>query len=77
MAQYGIASGALICALAVVAGAFGAHGLKSRLDPEALALWETAARAPRQLRHFGDEHAILVLFDDNAQSHRYLLPRHA
>ena len=44
MAHYQIASGALICALAVVAGAFGAHGLKSRLDADSLALWETAAR---------------------------------
>lgn len=39
-----IAIGALGCALAVAAGAFGAHGLRSRLDAEALALWETAAR---------------------------------
>lgn len=30
--------------MAVVAGAFGAHGLKSRLDPASLELWETAAR---------------------------------
>ncbi len=44
MAQNWIALGALWCALAVVAGAFGAHGLKARLDVEALALWETAAR---------------------------------
>jgi len=36
--------GALFCALAVVAGAFGAHALRERLGPEALALWETAAR---------------------------------
>lgn len=36
--------GAWLCALAVIAGAFGAHGLKARLDPAALALWETAAR---------------------------------
>lgn len=36
--------GAWVCALAVIAGAFGAHGLKARLDPAALALWETAAR---------------------------------
>jgi uncharacterized membrane protein YgdD (TMEM256/DUF423 family) len=34
----------LICALSILAGAFGAHGLKSRLDPAALELWETAAR---------------------------------
>ena len=44
MPQYWIAFGALWCAASVAAGAFGAHGLKARLDPEALALWETAAR---------------------------------
>ncbi len=42
--QAWIAAGALYCALAVAAGAFGAHGLKARLDADALALWETAAR---------------------------------
>jgi uncharacterized membrane protein YgdD (TMEM256/DUF423 family) len=36
--------GALCCGLAVVAGAFGAHGLAGRLDAHALQLWETAAR---------------------------------
>jgi uncharacterized membrane protein YgdD (TMEM256/DUF423 family) len=30
--------------LAVIAGAFGAHGLKSRLPPEQLAAWATAAQ---------------------------------
>ena len=30
--------------LAVAAGAFGAHALRSRLGPELLAVWETAAR---------------------------------
>lgn len=39
-----ITVGAFLCALAVIAGAFGAHGLKARLDAPALALWETAAR---------------------------------
>ena len=39
-----IAVGALYCAIAVLAGAFGAHGLKGRLEPSALAQWETAAR---------------------------------
>jgi uncharacterized membrane protein YgdD (TMEM256/DUF423 family) len=29
---------------AVAAGAFGAHGLRSRLTPEMLAVWETGAR---------------------------------
>ena len=30
--------------LAVIAGAFGAHGLKSRLNPEQLDSWATAAQ---------------------------------
>jgi len=30
--------------LGVAAGAFGAHGLRDRLTPEMLAVWETAAR---------------------------------
>ncbi len=37
------AIGALYCAAAVAAGAFGAHGLESRLDPRALGQWKTAA----------------------------------
>ncbi len=39
-----IALGALYCAAAVAAGAFGAHGLEARLTADALQLWETAAR---------------------------------
>ena len=39
-----IAVGALLCAISIAAGAFGAHGLRSRLDASALALWETSAR---------------------------------
>ncbi|MFN7940280.1 MAG: DUF423 domain-containing protein [Thermoanaerobaculia bacterium] len=39
-----LASGALACAIAVAAGALGAHLLRARLDPENLARWETAAR---------------------------------
>ena len=38
------ALGGLLAAIAVAAGAFGAHGLRDRLSPEALDLWETAAR---------------------------------
>ncbi|MFZ5724292.1 MAG: DUF423 domain-containing protein [Pseudomonadota bacterium] len=38
-----IATGAVSGALAVMAGAFGAHGLKARLAPELLATWNTAA----------------------------------
>ena len=36
--------GPTVCALSVLAGAFGAHGLRARLDPRGLELWETAAR---------------------------------
>lgn len=36
--------GPALCAGAVLAGAFGAHGLRARLDPRGLELWETAAR---------------------------------
>ena len=36
--------GAFLCAVSVVAGAFGAHGLESRLDERGLELWETSAR---------------------------------
>lgn len=39
-----IGAGALACAAAVAAGAFGAHGLQERLTPRSLELWETAAR---------------------------------
>jgi uncharacterized membrane protein YgdD (TMEM256/DUF423 family) len=36
--------GAALMALAVVAGALGAHSLRRVLEPPALALWETATR---------------------------------
>lgn len=36
--------GAALAALAVMAGAFGAHALKERLTPDMLTVWETAAR---------------------------------
>jgi len=34
-------AGAALMALAVLLGAFGAHGLKARLGPEALGQWQT------------------------------------
>ncbi|WP_300975411.1 DUF423 domain-containing protein [Sphingomonas sp. LHG3406-1] len=37
-----IAAGALLAAVAVAFGAFGAHALKGRLDAEALGWWQTA-----------------------------------
>lgn len=36
--------GALSGAIAVGTGAFGAHGLKARLAPDLLAIWDTGAR---------------------------------
>jgi len=33
-----------LAALSIAAGAFGAHGLRDRLQPTDLELWETAAR---------------------------------
>ncbi len=44
--------GGLLAALAVAAGAFGAHGLESRLDPSKAASPEEAARRTRQLENF-------------------------
>lgn len=51
--------GALGCALAVIAGAFGAHALKERLAPHELQLWETAAR---YLMYGGFAMVLLGLF---------------
>jgi uncharacterized membrane protein YgdD (TMEM256/DUF423 family) len=39
-----LAGGAVLAALGVTLGAFGAHGLRSVLDAEALGWWETAAQ---------------------------------
>ena len=44
MARILLSCGALLGFLSVAAGAFGAHALKSRLDPDMLAIFETAAR---------------------------------
>jgi len=44
MDRFLFAAGALSAAIAVGTGAFAAHGLKARLAPEALAVFETGAR---------------------------------
>src|SRR5258708_13579402 len=36
------ATGAVLLALAVILGAFGAHGLRDRLDAHSMSLWEKA-----------------------------------
>jgi uncharacterized membrane protein YgdD (TMEM256/DUF423 family) len=38
------ATGAVLCALGVVLGAFGAHGLQNRLTADMLAVYETGVR---------------------------------
>ena len=42
--RWALSSGAALALLAVLSGAFAAHGLKSMLDAHQLALFETAAR---------------------------------
>ncbi len=44
MERWLILGGGLLAGLAVVGGAFGTHGLKGRLSPEALEVFETAVR---------------------------------
>ena len=42
--EFWIRAGAGLMFLAVALGAFAAHGLKARLTPDLLAVWETAVR---------------------------------
>ena len=44
MARVFLTLAALLAALAVVLGAFGAHGLKSKLSPDMLAVFQTAVQ---------------------------------
>jgi len=44
MSQFWAGCGAVNAFLAVAAGAFGAHALKARLEPDLLAIFETGAR---------------------------------
>ena len=43
-ARIALTLGALFAFIAVGAGAFGAHALKDRLPPDALAIWQTAVQ---------------------------------
>jgi uncharacterized membrane protein YgdD (TMEM256/DUF423 family) len=45
---------ALLGAAAIAAGAFGAHGLRARLEPEQVAAWSTAA-------HYQLIHSAVIL----------------
>jgi len=44
LSQRWFVGGSLLGALGVALGAFGAHGLKARVGPDLLEIWETAAR---------------------------------
>lgn len=44
MNRFFASAGALSALIAVAAGAFGAHALKTRLEPDLLAVFETGAR---------------------------------
>ena len=44
MERFLATSGAILGAVAVILGAFAAHGLKTRLEPDLLAVFETGAR---------------------------------
>ena len=44
MTERWFAIGAWLAALGVALGAFGAHGLKTRVSADGIALWETGAR---------------------------------
>jgi uncharacterized membrane protein YgdD (TMEM256/DUF423 family) len=44
MNGFWVGLGAVFAFLSVGCGAFGAHGLESKLEPRMLAVWETAAR---------------------------------
>ncbi len=43
-ARRALLAGAVLMALAVALGAFGAHALKARLSVDALAIWQTAVQ---------------------------------
>jgi len=44
MAAGWFATGSVLCGLGVILGAFGAHGLRARLSPEMLVVFETGVR---------------------------------
>lgn len=64
-----LACGTWCAALAVVAGAFGAHGLADRLDARGLELWETAAR---YLMYGGLALGLLGLSEKDGSRDRWL-----
>jgi uncharacterized membrane protein YgdD (TMEM256/DUF423 family) len=41
VAKFFISTGAILAALSVILGAFGAHGLRAKLEPRMLEVWQT------------------------------------
>jgi uncharacterized membrane protein YgdD (TMEM256/DUF423 family) len=67
MARYWVFLAAINGFLAVAAGAFGAHGLKTRIPPDALTIFETGARY-----HMYHALALLATGWVAAQTHSWL-----
>ena len=65
--RFPLFAGALLAALGVALGAFGAHGLRSLLDASALAWWQTAVQ-------YQMWHAVGLLALGAARLPRSLLP---
>ncbi len=61
MARFWWVVGSLLAGIGVAAGAFGAHGLKSRLSPDLLAVFETGVRY--QMYHALGLLAVAVAMD--------------
>ncbi|WP_345951429.1 MULTISPECIES: DUF423 domain-containing protein [unclassified Mucilaginibacter] len=61
-----IVTAALLGALAVITGAFGAHGLKARLEPQQLQVWGTAVQY-----HFYHVFALLFLAAFNRSNNNF------
>ena len=53
-ARFALMTGALLALLAVALGAFGAHALKGRLEPDMATVWQTAA-------HYHGWHALALV----------------
>ncbi|BAW80509.1 hypothetical conserved protein [Candidatus Nitrosoglobus terrae] len=61
MAKFFISAGAIFAAVGIILGAFGAHGLRAKLEPRMLEVWQTGV-------HYHMYHALgLILIGILAQ----------
>lgn len=70
MSAWFFSLGAVLAGLSVVVGAFGAHGLRERVSPDLLVVFETGARY-----HFYHALALLALGLAALREDRFHLPR--